>query len=274
MTAPADTESPRHHARGGRLSDRLLALVGELLIIAGAVLGLYVVWQLFYTDVTSDREQEALVESLEWAYQGPVEAAADAPAGDVDEVPEADVPLVIADEDKGAPADAPVPDEVGFTETFATMYVPRWGSDYVKPVSEGVTRRDVLDTLGIGHYPGTAMPGGLGNFAISAHRTTYGKPFNRIAELQEGDAIVIQTAENWYVYRAGEHLIVTPSQVEVIAPVPGAPGAEPDDHYITLTSCHPMYSAAERYIVHGVLEYWAPVGDAVPAEILEEVPQP
>lgn len=270
MTSATGTRSgsPGASAPARRGGASLLALAGELMIIAGAVLGLYVVWQLFYTDVTAAREQDEVLESLDWAYVGPVEAPA--VAGE-SEVPEG--PTVIAPADRREPDTAPVMEEPVFATTFATMYVPRWGTDYVKPVSEGVTRREILDVLGIGHYPETAMPGALGNFAISAHRTTYGKPFHRIAELVEGDPLVIQTEEAWYVYRVTEDLIVQPHQVEVIAPQPGEPGAAPDGRYITLTSCHPMYSAAERYIVHGELEYWAPVGDAVPAEILEEVPQ-
>ena len=252
-------------ARRPGIGTRLISLVGELLIVAGAVIGLYVVWQLFYTDVTAAREQQEVLETLDWAYTG--EITADEPA-------EPEGPLVIADADKQSPDTAPVMEEPEFLTTFATLYVPRWGTDYVKPVSQGVTRREVLDVLGIGHYPGTAMPGELGNFAISAHRTTYGKPFNRIAELEHGDPLVVQTEEAWYVYRVTDDSIVLPHQVEVIAPVPGQPGAAPDGHYITLTTCHPMFSAAERFIVHGELEYWAPVGDAVPAEILEEVSQP
>lgn len=274
--SPADAGAPPGSAavaapaaaRRPGIGARLVSLVGELLILAGAVVGLYVVWQLFYTDVTAAREQQEVLETLDWAYTGEIEAEEPGdpaePAG----------PLVIADADKQSPDTAPVMEEPEFRTTFATLYVPRWGTDYVKPISEGVTRREVLDVLGIGHYPGTGMPGELGNFAISAHRTTYGKPFNRIAELEHGDALVVQTQEAWYVYRVTDDSIVLPHQVEVIAPVPGQPGAAPDGHYITLTTCHPMFSAAERYIVHGELEYWAPVGDAVPAEILEEVAQP
>ena len=271
--SPADAGTPPGSAtaaapaaaRRPGIGTRLISLVGELLIVAGAVIGLYVVWQLFYTDVTAAREQEEVLETLDWAYTG--EITADEPA-------EPEGPLVIADADKQSPDTAPVMDEPEFLTTFATLYVPRWGTDYVKPISQGVTRREVLDVLGIGHYPGTAMPGELGNFAISAHRTTYGKPFNRIAELEHGDPLVVQTEEAWYVYRVTDDSIVLPHQVEVIAPVPGRPGVAPDGHYITLTTCHPMFSAAERFIVHGELEYWAPVGDALPAEILEEVAQP
>ena len=113
------------------------------------------------------------------------------------------------------------------------------------------------------------MPGGVGNFAVAGHRTTYGKPFNRIAELEPGDALVVRTADLWFVYRVTEHHIVLPEQVDVVAPVPGEPGAEPERATITLTACHPMFSARERYIVHGELEGWMPVADGVPAALTE-----
>ncbi|SEJ57024.1 class E sortase [Demequina mangrovi] len=267
LEAPAQPEAsePARATRGPGVGTRLVSLIGELCIIAGAVVGLYVVWQLFYTDVVADREQAEVVDELDWAYTGAITA---------DEAEPDTGPQILPDELHLSPDTAPVMDEPAFTETFATFYVPRWGTDYVKPISQGVTRLDVLDVLGIGHYPGTGMPGAYGNFAISAHRTTYGKPFNRIAELQAGDALVVQTEDAWYVYRMTDHLIVTPEHVEVIAPNPYVIGGEADGHYITLTTCHPMFSAAERYIVHGELEYWAPTGNGVPPEILEEIPQP
>lgn len=253
--ATPDAQPAKASGRG----HRVVALAGELMIIAGVLLGLYVVWQLFYTDVEANAIQAEAVEELPWAYTPLITAGEPEPSGTE----------TIPNEFKLPPDTAEVMDEPAFGTTFATFYVPRWGEDYVKPISEGVDRHQILDRLGIGHYPRTGMPGALGNFAISAHRTTYGKPFNRIAEIKAGDYLIVQTEQAWYVYRATGHDIVLPTQVEVIAPVPNDPGAEPDDHYITLTSCHPMYSAAERYVVWGVLEYWSPVGHGVPAELLE-----
>jgi sortase A len=256
QTATPDATPPRASGKGSRL----FAMVGELMIIVGALLALYVVWQLFYTDIEANAIQEETVAELPWAYVAPITAG----------VPSSDDPQVIPDNLKLSPDTAPVIAEPKFGTTFATFYVPRWGSDYVKPISEGTDRHKILDRLGIGHYAHTAMPGELGNFAISAHRTTYGKPFNRIAELRQGDYLVVQTKDAWYVYRMTSHEIVRPTAVKVIAPVPNHPGAEPDNHYITLTSCHPMFSASERYVVHGVLEYWSPTGNGVPAELLTE----
>jgi sortase A len=110
----------------------------------------------------------------------------------------------------------------------------------------------------------------VGNFAIAGHRVTYGRPFNQIAELRPGDPIVIETKDTWYVYRMRSDLIVTPDRVDVVAPVPEQPDAEPSERLLTLTACHPMYSARERYVVHAEFDRWQPKSAGEPAE-LEEV---
>lgn len=241
------------HARA-RPGVSFSGLLGELLIFAGVLLGLFVVWQLFYTDVQGERIQRAEVERVEWVDPGAAQAEG---------------PEIIPDHLKRTddPPHMPYPD---FAQPFAALMVPRWGEDYVKMIYEGVTRAEVLDPLGIGHYPDTALPGEMGNFAISAHRTTYGKPFTDIDLLQRGDALIVQSEDAWFVYRVESWEIVRPSAVRVIAPVPNQPGVEPDGRYITLTTCHPKFSAAERWVVHGELEYWAPTGHGVPAELVEE----
>ena len=82
----------------------------------------------------------------------------------------------------------------------------------------------MLDVLGVGHYEGTAMPGGIGNFAVAGHRTTYAKPFNRVEELQVGDPLVIRTTDNiWYVYRVTSTEIVAPSRGRGDRPRAGRP---------------------------------------------------
>lgn len=234
-----------------------VGVLGELLITVGVLLGLFVVWQLFWTDVVAERAQDQVVEDLGWAR------TADDPGAGQQNDP-ATAPPAESPERRDA---APVLDEQPHATTFATLSVPRWGPDYVQPVSEGVTRRDVLDVLGIGRYPGTAMPGEVGNFAIAAHRNTYGKPFHRVEELQVGDPLVVQTQDTWYVYRVSSTQIVLPQAVEVIAPVPGEPDAEPTKAMITLTTCHPLFSARERFIVHGELDYWMPTDAGTPVEL-------
>jgi len=167
---------------------------------------------------------------------------------------------------------------------IAKLYIPAFGPDFVFTVLQG-TDADTL-AIGPGHYQRTAAPGELGNFAVAGHRVGKGSPFNDLDLLSSCDAIVVETADRWYVYRVlplqGESTgwaegkgaqpqcrgvepllgryagvvgktIVAPSQVEVIAAVPGQPGRAPIKSLITLTTCHPQFSAAQRLIVHGVL---------------------
>ncbi len=120
---------------------------------------------------------------------------------------------------------------------------------------------------GVGHYDGTALPGDVGNFAVAGHRTTWGAPFNPIAELVDGDAVVVETAEEFHVYRVAATEIVLPTDVRVIAPVPSLPGEEPTEAWLTMTSCHPMFSARQRYVVHASLESSTPRVDGPPAAL-------
>ena len=84
---------------------------------------------------------------------------------------------------------------------------------------------------------------------VSGHRTTYGEPFNRLAELQVGDAITIQVRTRTYTYRVLRTQIVQPTDTYVIFPVPGNLRAIPKKRLLTLTTCNPEYSAAQRLIV-------------------------
>ena len=94
---------------------------------------------------------------------------------------------------------------------------------------------------GPGHYPDTAFPGQPGTVAIAGHRTTYLAPFRQIANLSRGDEITLEMPYGRFVYRVEKHEIVTPDRVDVIDDV-GYPR-------LVLSACHPLYSAAERYII-------------------------
>jgi sortase A len=213
-TAPADLL--RTAARG----------VGHLLLTAGYVLLLFVVYELWVTDLLSNARQDELTAELreEWA------------------------------------APAAVPAELQGGEAFAMLHIPRLGADYARAVVEGTGTEDLEQ--GPGHYRGTAMPGEQGNFAVAGHRVGRGSPFLEIDELRTGDPVVVETADSWVVYRVlgpadvvpGQQ-VVSPSDVSVIAPTPnGPPDGAPTGAYLTLTTCHPEYSARERLIVHAVLE--------------------
>jgi sortase A len=141
-------------------------------------------------------------------------------------------------------------------QALAVLRIPRLGHDYEYAIVEGVGATHLK--RGPGHYPDSAMPGQTGNFVLSGHRTTYAAPFNEIDELERDDEIVVEAREARYTYRVTSQDIVRPDEVDVLAPVPGKPGIRPVRAFITLTTCHPEYSAAERLIVYGVLKETEP----------------
>jgi sortase A len=106
-------------------------------------------------------------------------------------------------------------------------------------VLEGTTP-DVLNQ-GPGHYPETPLPGEFGNAAIAGHRTMYGHIFHDLHELDEGDTIQTHTTGRSTTFEVVEVKIVSPSELDVVA--------DTDDTRLTLTTCHPIGSAAQRLVV-------------------------
>jgi sortase A len=98
---------------------------------------------------------------------------------------------------------------------------------------------------GPGHYPQTPFPGQGGTVGIAGHRTTYQAPFRSIDSVQPGDQIVLEMPYATFFYRVEKTAIVDPSQVEIVRRV----GYE----RLVLSACHPLYSAAQRYIVFAEL---------------------
>jgi sortase A len=223
--------------------------VGELLITLGLLLLLFLAWQLWWTDVTANREQALTIGVLE---------------KDFGQVPSAKDPVAA----QKVAARPPVAEltKVPFGEAFAILRIPRLGAGYARPVLQG-TDHDTL-TKGIAHYSGTALPGRLGNFAVAGHRTTYGRPFTNVDLLQKGDVVVVETRASFFVYTVQRHVIVTPDRIEVIAPVPQRPGARPDQAWMTMTACHPRFSASQRYVVFARLVRRIPRASGLPASLM------
>ena len=172
------------HRGAARYLRGAVGVAGELLVTLGVVLGLFVGWQLVWTDVVADGEQSAVVSRLAAEFSEP----------------------------EGA-------DPADLGEAVAIVRIPRFGRDYARPLYEGTDRATLQ--RGIGHYPGTPGPGEIGNFAIAGHRTTYGKPFNRIAELRDSDLVIVETREAYFAYQVFDRAVVLPTQTEVVLPVPG-----------------------------------------------------
>jgi sortase A len=201
--------------------------IGEILITLGVVALLFVVYLLFWTNITADAKAHALTSNLQkdWAS-----SSVQPPTG----------PPPVAKVKAGQP--------------FAIMRIPRLGATWVEPVIEGVTLPDLAQ--GVGHYPGTALPGQIGNFAVAAHRATHGQPFAFLDRMRPGDLITVETQYAIYTYVADNDprkLIVLPTAVWVIEPVPGHPKAVPTKQLITLTTCNPRWNSSHRMILFGHL---------------------
>lgn len=125
-------------------------------------------------------------------------------------------------------------------DPIGRIKIPAIGLEYV--VVEGTGTLDL--ERGVGHYPGTDLPGQGGTVAIAGHRTTYGAPFRRIDELGRGDRIILELPYGSFTYRYEDTEIVRPDQTEVVDDL----GSE----RLVLTACHPVFSAAERIVVSAV----------------------
>lgn len=232
-------------SRAGDVVRTGLRGVGQTLITLGLVLLLFCVYELWITNLVTDREQQRLGADLrrEWALEPSRSGPSTQP-------------------EPGDDVATAVPAAVELGTGFAVLRIPRLGEDYAHVVVEGISVEALQK--GPGRMPGTALPGEVGNTVLSGHRTTYGAPFQRFDELQPGDAVVLETRDTWFTYRVTGTQIVAPTAVEVTYPVPGQPGVEPTEQVLTLTTCHPRFSARERMIVSGDLESSLPKADGNP----------
>ncbi|MET9620191.1 MULTISPECIES: class E sortase [unclassified Streptomyces] len=197
-----------------------ISVLGELLITAGLVLGLFVVYSLWWTNVLADR-------------------AADEEGDQV------------RDHWAAGPGALDTKDGIGF------LHVPAMDDDEIL-VKKG-TDTAILNNGVAGYYTEpikSALPQDKqGNFTLAAHRDGHGAKFHNIHKLKNGDAIVFETKDTWYVYKVYRTMpSTTKYNVDVLQPVPKGSGRTKPGRYVTLTTCTPMYTSDFRYIVWGELE--------------------
>jgi sortase A len=203
----------------------ILEWVGRTLLIAGILILGFVGYQLWGTGLLETRAQGSLRDQFDARAK-----AAGAPAPGTAKPGSAAATTTL-------PA-VPVPAE----GAVAVINIPKLGLE--RTVVNGVTAADLRQ--GPGHYPQTVMPGEIGNAAIAGHRTTYGAPFNQLDELQPGDPIIVRTLNGTYTYKVTQTDVVSPRDTAVLDPS--------TDTRLTLTTCNPKYSAAQRLIVTATLD--------------------
>ncbi|MFF3929483.1 class E sortase [Streptomyces hirsutus] len=224
--APLSRVEARRRARERKVSPVVVASrgIGEVFITCGVLMLLFVTYQLWWTNVRAQAQagQEASDLQKDWA-NGKRNPGVFEPG-----------------------------------QGFALLHIPKL--DVVVPIAEGIDSKKVLDRGMVGHYAEgalkTAMPNDKkGNFGVAGHRNTHGEPFRYINRLEQGDPIVVETQDTYFVYKMESILPVTPpSNVSVLEPVPKGSGFTGPGRYITLTTCTPEFTSKYRMIVWGKMD--------------------
>ncbi|RNE50042.1 class E sortase [Corynebacterium alimapuense] len=265
------------HAAPTRQGPGKSQIFGELLLTFGVIILLFTFYEAYWTNLSSGRLQDAAQDQLDedWGV----------------------------DEDQWVNPRQQITPELG--EAFARIYIPSFGSDFQFAIVEGTEDADLL--AGPGRYVDSQMPGEPGNFAVAGHRVGKGAPFNDLDNLEVCDAVVIETQTDWVTYRIlpidatgdvrraeaseclspeqvervstgdysavnGRH-ITLPGAIEVINPIPGSTevnSTEGLEGLITLTTCHPRFSNAQRMIIHAMEVESTPKTDGQRPAVLEE----
>jgi sortase A len=227
--------------------------IGQTLITLGLVVLLFVVYEVWITNIFAARAQAKVASNLKHEWQNGKDPLLPLPDG----------------------SDPTIPLGTG----IGVLYIPRLGRDYHFTIVQGSTVPDDAQLeKGPAHYKDTALPGELGNFAVAGHRVGKGEPFLNLDKLRSGDAVIVETKSWWYVYRvlgtpAGRNPqtvtepvtvdgrttlpgreIVTPDAGRVLLPVPDHDGRAPSERLMTMTTCHPKFTASHRMIVYSKLQ--------------------
>lgn len=247
-----------------------LFLVVDVLVGMGLFMRGYVWYEQNYSDIINATQQANASNNLQgkWAEgKSNIEGEVDA-NGDIPQIKDAKITAAEGEE-------------------IAKMRIPRLGEDWQYTVLEGVTQKTI--STGPGHYNETAAPGGVGNFAVAGHRVGRGSPFEMAETLTTCDTIIMETATDFLSYKVlpvdggnpeevnrfnecvdnqsikdalakdysnlpGSY-IVKPDAYQVTWPIPhfSEDQSKATLPLLTITTCHPKYSDAERMIIHAVL---------------------
>jgi sortase A len=231
---------PANHRTGperGSVVRRTLRTAGEVMVTFGLVLLLFAAYEIWGKSAIINDHQRDLESQLSQQWKK-----------------SADDPTVPA----GKP---PAPVQAPPGGTIARLYIPRLAKHWV--VVQGVTQADIA--YAPGHYPNTAMPGQIGNFAVAGHRTP--AIWWDLDQVKAGDLVIVQTRTEYFIYQVTQIEIVKPNAFQVVAPVPDHPGQTPTAAMITLTTCNPKWDNYQRLIVHGRLSRAWPTAYGAPPEI-------
>jgi sortase A len=130
---------------------------------------------------------------------------------------------------------------------IGSIEIPRLGLDV--PLNQGISLTSI--DRGPSHWPGTALPGEIGNVVVAGHRVSKTLPFRHIDQLEPGDEVILTGEHGRFVYRVTEHEVVGPDGMHIVD--------QTYDATATLFACHPPGSDRYRYVVKLALD-----GEALP----------
>jgi sortase A len=230
--------------------------IGQTLITLGLVVLLFAVYEVWITNIFAHRAQAKVYNALQEEWRNGKDPLA-LPPNKISTIP--------------------------LGSGIAVLYIPRLGRDYHFAIVQGSTVPDDSQLeKGPAHYGDTQLPGEVGNFGVAGHRVGKGEPFLNIDKLRSGDAVIVETKRYWYVYRVlgsprgsdpegnmaavptkqgtvqvpGRE-IVDPGDGNVLLPIPNRPDiplADAEAALMTMTTCHPKFTASQRMIVHAELD--------------------
>ena len=284
---PAGRHAQAPAARPPRDRGRMVARgIGQTLITAGLVVLLFVVYEVYITDIFGHEKQAKATAAMDQRWeQSPAPTVAGSAAGTAPGTGTKVVTVTDPNKLVTNPGTRKRDYRTIDGQGFAKIHVPAFGPDYSFTIIEGTSTDDLY--VGPGHYSDSQYPGEQGNFAVAGHRVSKGSPFNELGLLNSCDSVVIETQSDWFVYRVlpmqnevaswkttphahcagvapqtGQYAstfgreITDPSDYAEVLPVPHVEATTVPsnaERLITLTTCHPQFSDAQRMIIHGIL---------------------
>ncbi len=202
-------------------------LFAELAFTAAFVIGLFIAYQLWFTNEVADSAAKSISSEIREGIKAQTFSS------------------------ESAVIEVEVTGQLYTVSSLGLVYIPRLKSDvWATPILVGVGNREL--SLGVGYYPGAALPGQDGNFALAGHRATNGEPFARFEKLQAGDQVFIQTAAGWFEYQLLENKKIPDSATWVLDAEPKGLNLG-SSQLITLTTCDPRWNSTRRWAWWGVL---------------------
>lgn len=208
----------------------VLRVIAELLLTVGVLLAALAFYLLVWTNVQTAAAQQDLLQEFR-SQQGEPGASAAPKTGD----------------------------------GLNVLHIPRLGKDWKWVVVEGVDIKTLNKAPG--HFPETALPGEVGNYAVAGHRATHGEPFANLDRMVEGDKVYVESADGWFTYQVTWSRIIAPTHTEILAPVAGRPGEKATAKMMTLVTCNPRWGSSERLVVGAQLVEQRPLSAGPPEEV-------